>query len=121
MSTPTARTMAELRKHGWTCQIVERWNSFTHHRVDLFGVIDVVAVKPDARGVFGVQATATSCISSRMKKCADSAELRVWLAAGNRFAVVGWSKRGARGKRKTWQPVWRELTLEGLDGRRATA
>jgi hypothetical protein len=37
------------------------------------------------------------------------------LEAGGLFAVVGWSKRGPRGKRKTWDADWRWVTL-GPDG-----
>ncbi|HEY3319590.1 MAG TPA: hypothetical protein VGP72_03835 [Planctomycetota bacterium] len=111
--TPTARTLAELRAHGWTAQVVEHWNSFAHIRQDLFGVIDIVAVAP-GRGFFGVQATSSTNISTRVAKSKAEPRLKTWLEAGGRFAVVGWGKRGPRGGRKTWQPIWREIVLEQL-------
>lgn len=121
--TPTARTLAELRRNGWTCQTVEYWNAFTKRRRDLFSVIDIVAVRADAPGCFGVQATSAANISARLTKARNTPELRTWLQAGNRFAVVGWAKRRATvrnlfGKekrgRELWQPIWREVTLETL-------
>lgn len=115
MSSPTSRTLAELRKNDWPfVQVVERWNPFAHIRQDLFGFIDLVAVRSNSPGVFGVQATSTGNVSARIKKSMAAPALRAWLAAGNRFAVCGWSKRGARGKRKKWECVWREIVLSQL-------
>lgn len=115
MSSPTQRTKAELLKNGWEfVAIVERWNAFARIRQDLFGVIDILAIRCNSTGCFGVQATSASNVAARMKKSMAEPRLRTWLAAGNRYAVVGWSKRGVRGQRKKWEPVWREITLASL-------
>jgi len=101
--TPTQRTLQELRRRGYVAQVVERWNAFAKIRQDLFGFIDIVAVKSNENGVLGVQATSTGNVPSRIQKASLSPNLSVWLQAGNRFAVWGWAKRGAKGKRKVYQ------------------
>jgi len=112
--TPTQRTLKELRDNGWTAEVVERWNSFARIRQDLFGVIDIVAVKAGC-GVMGVQATSAGNVGARVEKARAEARLKAWLAAGARFSVCGWGKRGARGERKTWQPRWVELDSSTLN------
>ena len=44
--SPTARTLALLRKQGYTAQVVERYCHYSHRRIDLFACIDVLALKP---------------------------------------------------------------------------
>lgn len=91
-SSPTARTLALLRCEGYTAQVVERWNPHARIRQDLFGVIDVVAIRADETGVLGIQATSGDNVSARLHKAKDAEALRTWLAAGNRFEVWGWRK-----------------------------
>ena len=45
-ATPTARTLAAMRREGWTVQVVERWNPHARIRQDLFGWADLLAVHP---------------------------------------------------------------------------
>lgn len=115
LRSPTQRTLARLRETGWTAEVVERWNHSSKRRHDLFGCMDILAVKPieeirfcEAKpifksGVLGIQATSTSNISSRKSKCLAEPRLRDWLAAGAEFEIWGWALRGKRGKRKTYQ------------------
>lgn len=100
--SPTARTLAELRKRGCICQTVERWNPGARRRVDLFGVIDIVALEPGRQGVLGIQACTTGDQSKRLAKILSEPRALAWIGAGNRLAIWGWSKKGARNKRKTW-------------------
>ena len=45
MKTPaTQLTLREMRKRGYTAFVVEHWDSFTKHRKDLFGFIDVLCL-----------------------------------------------------------------------------
>ena len=101
--TPTARTLEELRRQGYTPAVVEHWNPWAKIRQDLYGFIDVLAVKEGESGVLAIQTTSTDHSANRMTKAQASPNLRVWLACGNRFEVWGWAKRGPRGERKTWQ------------------
>ncbi len=102
MSSPTKRSLDLLREQGYTAQVVEHWNPYSKTRLDLFGCIDIVAVKADALGVLGVQATTTGNMAKRLAKATLDKRICVWLDANNRFEVWGWAKRGPRGKRKVW-------------------
>lgn len=113
-TSPTQRSLALLRKEGYTAQVVERYSMYARVRIDLFGCIDIVAIKPGVPGVLGVQTTSRGNQSARTKKAKAIPELQVWLGCGNSFEVHGWAKGGARGKRKTWQVVRTPVTTASL-------
>ncbi|MBG94852.1 MAG: hypothetical protein CL793_06325 [Chloroflexi bacterium] len=95
--------MALLRKQGYDLvQVVEKWVPQARKRIDLFGIIDIVAIRKDVPGILGIQATSMANISHRIRKAQESPAYPLWLANGNRFEVWGWGKRGPRGKRKLW-------------------
>lgn len=96
MGSPTQRTLKQLRDSGYIAEVVEKWNAFARIRQDLFGVIDIVAIKDGVPGVLGVQTTSYSNVSARLKKAVANTVLPVWVGAGNRFLVHGW-KKGVRG------------------------
>lgn len=100
--TPTARSLKELRDDGWMAAVVERWNKFAKVRQDLFGFIDILAVKGDK--TLAVQATSGTNVSARIKKICENQGASFWLESPNRFIEVhGWRKVGPRGKRKLWE------------------
>lgn len=109
MTSPTSRALAECKRRQWPAQVVERWNSFARKRVDLFSVIDVVAIAPD--GITGIQATSGSNHSARVAKIKTEPRIAQWLAAGGRMLVWSWAKRGARGKAKRWTLREEAVTL----------
>ena len=94
--SPTARSLQYLRDCGHVAAVVERWLPHANVRKDLFGIIDVVAVRPQEQGVLGVQATSLPNVGTRLAKAQSLPELRIWLRSGNRFAVHGWYQRAAR-------------------------
>jgi hypothetical protein len=100
VTSPTARSLAECKKRQWPAQVVERFNTWSKKRIDLFGVIDIVAITPS--GILGIQATSGSNHSARVAKALEEPRLRAWLAAGGKFAVWSWAKKGEREKRKLW-------------------
>lgn len=102
--SPTFLTIRKLREEGYTAQNVERYNSFSGKKQDLFNFIDIVAVHPKRTGVVGVQTTSKANISTRIKKIESSPEHRVWLSAKNRIIVHGWYK-----DKNKWQVVEREI------------
>jgi len=79
-------------------------------RVDLFGVIDLIAMR-EGVGVVGVQACAGASHAARRAKAIAEPRLVTWLASGGRFEVASWSKRGKRGSRKRWAIRREELVL----------
>lgn len=111
MATPTARTLAELRKQGYVAAVVERWLPKVDLRKDLFGCIDVLACHGLTAGCLGVQATTRENVMHRVEKAAKQIELRTFLQAGNRFEVWGWEQRGGK-----WTHLVYPVTLRELAG-----
>ena len=91
--TPTQLTLRHLRETYPLVQVVEHWNPFARRRIDLFGIIDVVAVGAD---IVAVQTTSAGNVSARVKKIAESDALPTLLKAGIRVIVHGWAKRKGR-------------------------
>ena len=87
--TPTQRSLAYLREEGYTVAIVERWNPHARIRQDLFGFIDLLAIRKDE--TLAVQVTSTG-VSSRIKKIMESDFLPKVRDAGWRIIVHGWRK-----------------------------
>ena len=100
MSSPTVRTMALMKKAGYRIGVVERFIKAGRFgiRKDLFGFIDLIAVKAAQAGVVGVQTTSGSNFSAHVHKILDNQEIRsnavAWLKAGNRIFLHGWRKAG---------------------------
>ena len=87
--TPTALSLRYLRRAGYLVDVAERWIPGANIRRDLFHVIDLVAIKPGE--IIGVQTTSLANVPARIAKAKASAELAVWLQAGARFLVHGWT------------------------------
>ena len=104
MRSPTAISLALLKKEGYTAQVVEQWVPVAHIRRDLYGVIDIVAIRSDVFGVLGIQATSKSNISARLKKASTNKHLLTWYKSGNNFEVWGTYKKNGK-----WEIEKREL------------
>lgn len=100
--SPTQRALAVLKEVGATVAIVEKFVRFPPpgHRVDLFGFIDILAIR-DGK-TLGIQVTTDAHVAERVLKIRASPHLPILLAAGWQISVWGFSKKGPRGKRKTW-------------------
>jgi hypothetical protein len=70
--------------------IVEHWNPFARIRQDLFGVLDLLAVRDGV--TLGVQTTSGSNVSARVKKIAESDAVPALRRAGWAIVVHGWRK-----------------------------
>ena len=93
--SPTTRSLALLREQGYTVAVVEKWNPHARIRQDLFGFIDILAIK---RGeTLAVQATASG-VSARLKKINDSELLPKVREAGWTIQIWGWTKSAKTGK-----------------------
>lgn len=100
--SPTQRTLAELRKTCQLVQVVEKWNPHARIRQDLFGIVDVLAIR--AGETIAVQATSGSNVAARVSKIAESAALPLLRKAGWRVIVHGWRKVAVKrgGKAMRW-------------------
>lgn len=100
MSSPTQRSLSLLRSRGYLVAVVEHWNQFSCRRNDLFGVADLIAIKPGE--ILLVQTTSYSNLWARRTKITTHEN---WLAirtAGFAFHLHGWKSK-ANGKRRLWE------------------
>lgn len=91
--TPTQRSLAALKADGYLCAIVERWNPHARIRQDLFGVIDILAIREGE--TLAVQTTSASNMAARVTKIAESEATPHIRNAGWRIEVHGWRKNAA--------------------------
>lgn len=91
--TPTQLTLRALRADGWHAEVVEKWNPHARIRQDLFGIIDIVALRGEV--TLGVQATSRANVASRVRKIANSDTIAAVRSAGWRVEVHGWAKNKA--------------------------
>jgi hypothetical protein len=87
-TSPTQLSLKKLREEGYTVQVVEYWNSFARIRIDLFGFIDILALK--GKEVLAVQTTSASNMNARIKKIADHENVGAVREAGWAIHVHGW-------------------------------
>jgi len=101
MSSPTQRSLKELRKTWSLVEVTERWCPFSKRRKDLYQFVDVLCCDKDA--TLAVQTTSGANVSARFEKIRTLPSVVYWLACPTRRLVIhGWSKRGERGKVKRW-------------------
>lgn len=92
MTSPTARSLAKLRKDGWHPWVVETFNHYTRTRSDMFGFVDILAIRENE--TLAVQATSYSNVSSRVKKITEHENVGFVRDAGWRIECWGWHKKG---------------------------
>src|SRR5882724_2951811 len=124
-SKPVQRSLAHLRKNGWSACVVERWipprgTMKFGVRIDAFGFGDLLACTyprdyvPKGKSpttkyttiipptIALVQATDHTSFSKHKIKILEIPEFYKWKSAGGTVLLHGWGKRGPRGKRKLW-------------------
>ena len=89
-TSPTQRSLKLLRDQGYTCAIVEHWNPFAHIRQDLFGFIDIMAIKEGE--TLGVQTTTLAHQPERVVKIKEHKNYPIVRLAGWKIHVHGWRK-----------------------------
>lgn len=88
--SPTQRSLKLMRSRGYTCQVVEHRVPVINILRDLFGFIDIVCIREGE--TVGVQTTAYSGVSARIRKIADLDTTDIVRAAGWKILVHGWRK-----------------------------
>jgi carbonic anhydrase len=92
--TLTARSRKLLDAQGYTTANVEHYSTFTRRRHDLFGFVDILAIRKGE--TLAVQTTSASNVSARVRKIADHENVAAVRDAGWRIVVHGWRKVGNR-------------------------
>ena len=93
-NSPTQMSMKLLREEGYLVAVVEKWHQFARIRQDLFGFIDLLAIRKDE--ILGVQVTSASNMSARRNKIADHDNIGPVRESGMRLELHGWEKKGNR-------------------------
>lgn len=88
--SPTQLTLEKLRGEGYLCEVVERWVPGANIRKDLFGFIDILAIREG--DVLAVQATSKSNVSARVNKIAEHENIAEVRKLGWQIEVWGWHK-----------------------------
>ena len=101
MTSPTQLTLKKLRDQGYIAEVVEKYvrTGKGGFRKDLFGFIDVLAIKPNE--VLGVQATSRSHVRNRCNKIAEAELVGNVRDANIKIEVWGWDKKDGRWRCKT--------------------
>ncbi len=90
MSSPTQRSKNLLEDQGYLVAVVEKWNAHAKIRQDLFGFVDLIAIREGE--TLGVQTTSYSNVSARINKIAEHENVGMVRKAGWRIVVHGWHK-----------------------------
>lgn len=99
--TPLARSLALLRDRGYTVARAEHWNAFAHVRQDLFGFVDLVAIRAGA-SILAVQVTVQDRAGDHRRKIEKNEAAQTWLEAGGRIELHLWAVRKDGGRRARW-------------------
>lgn len=93
MSRYTELTLRHLRSRGWRCQVVERFQFHSQRRVDLFGIIDIIAIR-DGR-IAGVQSTGWAGRRPHLLKLTETnqSDLKECLDSGMEVYLISWKKQ----------------------------
>jgi hypothetical protein len=108
--SPTARSMAMLKRDGWTVGIVERWIAQVGRRSDLFGFADLLAIRANDKPLL-LQVTTAGHVSDRLAKCRREPNVRTWLRTGSALAIHGWHKVAGK-----WTCRVVPIVLDDCDG-----
>lgn len=119
MASRSPRSEEILRQNGYFVAKVEQIVAGTFIKRDAFGAFDLIAVKPDAPGVLGVQVCASDRKADHVAKLREIEAVWAWLRAGNPIQIHSWRKRRERTKTGAWgAPRWAvaviPMTLEDL-------
>ena len=87
-TSPLQRSKKLLESEGYTVAIVERWNPWAKVRQDLFGIIDLLAIKPGR--TLGVQVTTLSHKQPHIDKIKTSPYFPTLQQAGWTIVLHSW-------------------------------
>lgn len=126
--SPTQRTLKALKEEGYRCGIVERFVGPLNIRVDLFHIIDIIAIRPGEvlsmdsgeirpGEIVGVQSCGQSYAEHWRKLTEEHADAaQDWILSGGKLELWGWRKIKVKrgGKAMVWAPRRTIIGLEDL-------
>ena len=88
--SPTQRSLKHLRELGYTVAITEKWNAHARIRQDMFGFVDLLAIRDGV--TIAIQTTSSSNLSARRLKINAHENFPKVLSAGWLVMIHGWRK-----------------------------
>lgn len=88
--SPTTRSRRHLEADGWHVEKVEQRVPYTNTTRDLFGFIDLLAIRGST--TMAVQVTSGNNVAARIRKIAESPNVSFVREAGWVIVVHGWRK-----------------------------
>lgn len=116
-NSPTQRSLAFLRKEGWSVCVVEKWlpprgTMKFGRRIDAFGIADLLACRSDSIALIQCFSAASgSGFADHRAKILAIPEAEIWIRAGGKIFLQGWRRGGPRGAVKRWQMKQEEVVL----------
>jgi hypothetical protein len=108
-SKPLQRSKKYLEDSGWSVCVVERYIKFGNmpfgKRIDAFNIGDLLACNPGNYPNVKLVALVQCCSTGHAKhktKILGIPEAQIWKDSGGVILLHSWTKKGPRGKRKTW-------------------
>jgi len=126
--TPTQLSLKEMRRQGFLCVVVEKWNAFVPVkanarkcpvcgkgegfgiRQDLFGFADIYAINPKTQERVFIQTTTKHNMVARKLKILANNNLPKVLNSGHRVVVHGWLQTDVKTRGK-YDLTEMEITL----------
>jgi hypothetical protein len=103
--SPTQRTLKALREKEYRVGVVERFVGPLNIRVDLFHIIDLIAIRPGE--IVGIQSCGQAFSEHHRKITEEHPDAaRDWILAGGMLELWGWRKLKVKrgGKAMRWEP-----------------
>lgn len=107
MSSPTQRTLQLLRDAGYLAAVVEKHNTFSRKKADLFGFADIIAIRPIHPMRLLVQCTSGAHLAERCHKMENEPNVRLASMCGFQVWAIGWKRYAKPIDRKFWRPTFR--------------
>lgn len=119
-----------MRTLGFQIETVEKFNSFTKQRKDLFGIIDMIAIS--AEKTIGVQSTSQGSHDEHIKKLywwpvedqdgnrigrTPNLNSKAWLSAGRELWLICWAKKKLKrgGVAFRYEPLVTKIVVADLE------
>lgn len=113
----TTKTLEALRGYGYSVDICERFLGFAGkfgQRKDLFGMFDLIAMKP-GEGIYGIQCFTTAWTAHEAIILGErKLDALRWIQSYGHIELWGWRKLKVKrgGKAVRWTPKVKTVSIE---------
>jgi len=121
----TQMTLQKLRDEGCCVDKCEKFNAYAGpfgRREDLFGFIDIIALRPGV-GIVAIQSTGPNGHAEHRRKILANEFVPLWLEVGGKIELWSWRKILTKpgGKQRIWQPRIENIIIFDVEHARLEA